>query len=142
MKLKTKAAMLRDEFTKNLETKKNFCDNVSEIIDRINEQLDNKKYKKILIVDDNISMIKMIKSAIETGFGARSDKIKILGLSDPKFAAIALRHFEPDLAILDIRMPGMTGDKIIPMLDKSCNVIVISAYQNELTEKLRDRISY
>ena len=61
---------------------------------------------KILVVDDTAESLKLLTDILrEEGYEVRSS---ISG----EFALLALQSFQPDLALLDIRMPGMDGYEV------------------------------
>jgi CheY-like chemotaxis protein len=67
--------------------------------------------KRILVVDDEPALTRMIKMSLEqTGrFDVRTEN---QGLK----AIAAVREFQPDLVVLDIMMPDMSGDAIAAKL--------------------------
>lgn len=59
--------------------------------------------KRLLIIDDNSKTLAVMKQIlIEAGYEVRSTQ-------DPELAEEIASEFKPDLAILDIMMPGMDG---------------------------------
>ena len=52
-----------------------------------------------------------------------------------------IRELKPDLAILDVKMPGMDGLEVARMIgdEKICGVLVLTAFsQREIIEQARD----
>ena len=49
-------------------------------------------------------------------------------------AVEAVHHFKPDLAFLDIRMPGMTGIEAARQIGDACHVVFITAYSEYAVE--------
>src|SRR5512135_371057 len=46
----------------------------------------------------------------------------------------AIRELKPDLAFLDIRMPGMTGVEAARAIGRACHVVFITAYSEYAVE--------
>lgn len=61
--------------------------------------------KKILIVDDDKNVTKSLKISMEK-------KYDILTLNDSMKAVSHAKYFEPDLMILDIMMPDISGGEL------------------------------
>jgi putative two-component system response regulator len=59
---------------------------------------------KILIVDDEANIVRMLTRALEAA-GYKS----IQGFTDPVAALVYFNSSTPDLIVLDVNMPGMTG---------------------------------
>jgi response regulator NasT len=56
-------------------------------------------------------------------------------------ALVLIRELKPDLAILDVKMPGMDGLEVARMIgdEKICGVLVLTAFsQREIIEQARD----
>ncbi len=63
--------------------------------------------KKILIVDDEVSVTKLLKYALE-----RSGQYEVLTESEGDRVIPAVLGFKPDLLLLDVNLPGLTGGEI------------------------------
>ena len=86
---------------------------------------------KILIADDEM----LIRRALERIFVSRGHIVKTVG--DGIEALKAWDEFDPDLVVLDILMPGMTGIEVVKQkgAQKKAKVVLISAYSgNEEVE--------
>lgn len=66
--------------------------------------------KKILVVDDEADLLEIVKSHLE---GADYEIITALGGREGLLAA---KRLNPDLIILDIAMPDMTGFEVLEIL--------------------------
>jgi twitching motility two-component system response regulator PilH len=82
--------------------------------------------KKILVVDDSMSMIRLIQSVLEQG-GYRA-----IGISDPSRIEQTIDSEHPNLILLDVVMPERNGFQICRALKTSeaymsIPVIVVSA---------------
>jgi len=91
--------------------------------------------RKILIADDDAQMRKMLKRA----FSADSWHVIIANNGDEALK-MALRH-HPDIIILDIKMPGISGNKVLKKLKESSNMsitpILMLTGQSETTDKIK-----
>ncbi|WP_028772182.1 response regulator transcription factor [Shewanella waksmanii] len=80
---------------------------------------------QILLVDDDQVFRDLLCQALEQqghGVTCAADGIEAL---------TCLKHFQPDVILLDIMMPKMDGFGLLNSCDKSTPVIVISAIDNE-----------
>jgi two-component system sensor histidine kinase/response regulator len=73
--------------------------------------------KKILIVDDEVSVTKLLKYALE-----RSGLYEVLTESEGPQVIVAVRKFKPDLLLLDVNMPGLTGGEIALEIKKEPDI--------------------
>ncbi len=76
--------------------------------------------KHILVVDDDIHIGNLLQEALE-GEGYRVSR----AYSGTE-AALAVERERPDLALLDLMLPGLSGEKVLPRL-AGLPVIVVSA---------------
>lgn len=67
--------------------------------------------KRILMVDDEAALTRMVKLNLE-----RTGNYEVRTENEGAKAIAAAREFKPDLIILDVMMPGMTGDEIAAQL--------------------------
>lgn len=94
---------------------------------------------KILIADDEVSIIQLIRKLIEPGL-----RHEIVGEATDGESALALieeRH--PDIVITDIRMPGISGIELLRVARErgiSAEFIIISGYKDFCYAK--DAIKY
>ena len=85
--------------------------------------------KKILVVDDEEDMRKMVVSALET-FG-----FQVFEASNGQEGLQAFLKYTPDLALLDIRMPGIGGIQLCELLRHRSKVpIIMFSAVDERTE--------
>ncbi|MDC7288145.1 response regulator [Blautia schinkii] len=86
--------------------------------------------KKIMIVDDALFMRKTIRRILEA-----NGYTDILEMPDGESALNAYEQEKPDLILLDITMPGMSGlevlEKIMSM-DPSAKIVMCSAVGQEM----------
>lgn len=84
---------------------------------------------KILVVDDQFG----VRSLLAETF--RGDQHEVEMAADGEEALRILKVFEPDLILMDIKMPGMSGIETlerIRALESQVNVIIMTAYYGDL----------
>jgi len=72
--------------------------------------------KKILIVDDDVRLTTMLRKMLEA-----MGSYDVMTADSGKGALAAATIFKPDLAILDIMMPGMDGGEVASALKMNPN---------------------
>lgn len=90
---------------------------------------------RILIVDDEDDFLHFMKLNLE-----KTGKYKVRAIADPLAAIAAAETFKPDLAVLDIMMPGMDGGELAWQLrnneeTKDMPVIFLTALLNSREER-------
>jgi DNA-binding response OmpR family regulator len=63
--------------------------------------------KRILVVDDEVALTRMVKLNLE-----QTGNYEVRTENKGEMAIPAAREFKPDLILLDVMMPGMTGDEV------------------------------
>lgn len=86
--------------------------------------------RKVLIVDDEIWIARSLRELIDW----ETEGFRVAGIyTDPLLAMESIREMEPDLILLDIRMPQLSGQQIMDALQAEgirSSVILISAYSD------------
>ena len=85
------------------------------------QAIEENKRKKILVVDDDKIIVETIVQSLEED----ANDYEVISASDGFEAGLQVNHFSPDLLILDIMMPGMTGLDVLKVLRPSNPVPVI-----------------
>ena len=67
--------------------------------------------KRILVVDDEVALTRMVKLNLE-----RTGDYEVRTENKGAMTVPAAREFKPDLILLDVMMPGMTGDEVAAQL--------------------------
>jgi len=67
--------------------------------------------KRILVVDDEVALTRMVKLNLE-----RTGDYEVRTENKGAMAVPAAREFKPDLILLDVMMPDMTGDEVAAQL--------------------------
>ena len=84
--------------------------------------------KKILVIEDDIYIGNMVEEALrKNGYG-------VSRAYSGTEALLVLKSSVPDLILLDLMLPGITGEELLPKI-KSIPVIVVSA-KTEITGKV------
>ncbi len=68
--------------------------------------------KKIMIVDDEENLLELIKAILE------NEKFEVITVSDGKECLEKLKTVKPDLILLDMMMPGMSGREVCERIRK------------------------
>lgn len=97
----------------------------------------NENQSKILIIEDDDAFREFVKEALETFSG-----YELREATDGVQGALLIGTWEPDLIILDMRMPNMNGLEFLKLLREdrktaSVKVLVASAH---LSEELKQEI--
>jgi DNA-binding response OmpR family regulator len=75
--------------------------------------------KHILVIDDEESMRKLVARALET------EGFSVMLASGGEVALELMEEREPDLVILDIKMPGMNGFQVLEVIRQRSDIPVI-----------------
>ncbi|MCT8334888.1 response regulator [Leptospira sp. 85282-16] len=105
---------------------------IQEVESQVTDVKKDEKVYKIVMVDD----IKSISSSMkrELTFVARkldNVKLSIIDIQDPEIAYEYLQKSRPDLLISDVKMPYLTGDKLVEAVKKlypDLPVIVVTGF--------------
>ena len=100
----------------------------------IPDEFDDFDFRKILIVDDEPNVL----SAIAKTLKKNNKRYKIYTALDGFEAGQSVNRFEPDLVILDIRLPGIDGFKVCKLIrkyEKKIKIIAITGYHSEKERK-------
>jgi len=94
--------------------------------------------KKILIADDEPDMVRMLANRL------RANNYQVIAALDGMQTLSAARREQPDLIVLDIRMPAKDGCSVLEMLRMSAQttlipIIFLSALPaSQVQEKVRE----
>lgn len=90
---------------------------------------------KILIVDDE----PLVRRSLERAF--QSKGFRVLTAEDGKIGLDLWRSTLPDVVMLDVLMPGMSGTQVLDELKGSwtCKVAMMSAYTGDEMLNFQDR---
>ena len=80
---------------------------------------------RAIIADDERLMREQLRSRLSEVW----PELEIVGeAKNGREAVYAVRELKPDLAFLDIRMPGMTGVEAAREIGDGCHIVFITAY--------------
>jgi DNA-binding NarL/FixJ family response regulator len=88
---------------------------------------------KVLLVDDSAGLRARLAQMVREVCGP--DCVREAG--DAESALEIARSWIPDLVVLDIRMPGMSGLAILPHIKAACSSSVVIVLTNEASEHHR-----
>src|SRR5215471_7118367 len=89
---------------------------------------------RVLVADDNPSMRKIIRSFLE-----QLPHVEICSVATNGTEAAAARSLEPDLLILDVVMPGLSGVEVASVVKKilpRAKVILFTMYEEKVGRTL------
>jgi DNA-binding NarL/FixJ family response regulator len=89
-----------------------------------------KKIGTVLIVDDNMNFVDRMIGLLDEAKSIEN----IIVASDYDEARKVLAHEEPDIALLDINLPGKNGIELLKLIrasNKPCEVIMITNHADD-----------
>ena len=93
---------------------------------------------RIVIVEDN----KVFREALELLLGLRSDILVVGSVADGEAAVPACREHDPQVALMDYRLPGLDGVEATRALKEACPTVAVVALtasaNREEMQALRD----
>jgi DNA-binding NarL/FixJ family response regulator len=90
----------------------------------------SKKIKTVLIVDDNMNFVDRMIGLLDEAKSIEN----IIVASGYDEARKVLAHEEPEIALLDINLPGKNGIELLKLIrahNKSCEVIMITNHADD-----------
>ena len=95
------------------------------------------KQIKAIIADDEKSLRQFLRIKLEEVW----PELVICGEAENGREALQLveRH-QPEIAFLDIRMPGLTGMEVAGKISRSCWVVFVTAYDNYAVEAFENEV--
>ena len=89
-----------------------------------------KRVKTVLIVDDNMNFVDRMIGLLDEA----KSIVNIIVASDYDEARKVLAHEEPDIALLDINLPGKNGIELLKLIRSGktpCEVIMITNHADD-----------
>jgi len=84
---------------------------------------------RILIVDDEPDMCWVLENAL------RSEGYQILGATSGREALELFREALPNIALIDLSLPDMTGIQLATLMREMCSDVIILAISTHLCEE-------
>lgn len=82
----------------------------------------------IMTVDDDRELLKLLERLLEM------EGYRVTGISDSRAAVTLIKETKPDLVILDITMPGLSGYQVVAKVRQYSDVpIIMLTARNEVT---------
>lgn len=78
--------------------------------------MNEKKVQQIMVIDDNITNLKIARQALESQY-------EVLLISSGEKAIKLLERVTPDLILLDVDMPGMNGFEVIKFIKQQVSTL-------------------
>lgn len=93
---------------------------------------------KVLIVDDE----PLVRRSLSRAFASRGHQV--IEAVDGRVGLESWREHQPDLVVLDVLMPGLSGPQVLQEIDPSirelAKVVLISAYSGEHNPETAERL--
>lgn len=103
----------------NVEKMRNRGEKEQAVAQPIYQDLSDMRGRKVLIVDDDVDLCQIVKFA----FGRAG--AQVFSAQDGREGVSLFRRVQPDLVLLDIRMPDVSGWEVCRTIRKTSNVPVI-----------------
>lgn len=101
---------------------------------------------KVLVVDDEREICDDLKEALESGVEAALGEYRVEVAYDGQEGLKKAREFEPDIMIVDIKMPHLRGDRLISLLEaegpQPKDYIILTAIDTEEEKRNFRRSGY
>jgi CheY-like chemotaxis protein len=99
-------------------------------------QLGSNRPRTILIADDNERVRTIMRRSLE-----RETDFKVCEATDGEEAVAKAKEVSPDLAILDVRMPGLNGIEVAGILRYALpkiRIVFLTMYADDLSESVTE----
>ena len=92
---------------------------------------------RILVVDDDDDQLQLLQRTLS------AEGFDVMTTSSPLGASNLARRFIPDVVLLDVNLPALSGDRLLPLLRQSMDarLILFSACDAERLRSLASRVS-
>lgn len=97
--------------------------------------------RRVLVIDDDRNILEIMQAALERA------GLEVLPAADGDIGVRLFREEQPDIAVVDIAMPGMDGYTVIERIravegetDNPMPVIILSAYSQSAMRKYASKL--
>lgn len=101
---------------------------------------------KVLVVDDEEEICELIKERLEGGVEISLGEYKVETAFDGQTGIKKAREFEPDIIVVDIKMPHLRGDELITIIEKEGprpkDYLILTAVDSEEDKRKIRRSGY
>lgn len=92
--------------------------------------------KRILIVDDELDILEVVKSGLE-----RSKFFEVLSAKDGQDALEKIAAESPDLIVLDVMMPKVSGDEVLKKIRENIKTmdipVIVSTVNHDVSSLVK-----
>lgn len=93
---------------------------------------------KVVVVDDDEGQLRLVASML------RSDGFDVATAEVPFGASNLVRQFRPDIVLLDMQLPGLSGDRLLEVIrevaEKSTQLVLYSAADKDILRSRAQRV--
>ncbi len=96
---------------------------------------------KMLVLDDDPAMVRLLRKVIDREFGDQLDQLDLTDLTDPVEARKWIEENAPDIVLTDLEMPQVSGLEILRCSKRRnvrSQVLLLTGHSN--TESLLDAL--
>lgn len=87
---------------------------------------------KLLVVDDDVTYVSSVRKALE------ESEIDFIVVNDSKDALTAAIKFNPDVILLDLKMPGLSGHDVLKAIRENPSTANIEVIQVTASDNKKD----
>ena len=104
------------------------------------ESAERERFPRALVADDEVNLAEHLRSRLNSLW----PELEVLPLAANGIDALrAINEDEPEVAFLDIRMPGLTGLELAARIDAQTHIVFVTAYDQYAVEAFdRDAVDY
>ncbi len=110
-------------------------DDLEILVDEVADDGQERTYRALVVEDEALIRLDIVETLTEAG-------IEVVGeAGDGETAIEKAKELEPDVVVMDVKMPGMDGITAAEQIlaNRTCAVVMLTAFsQSELVERARD----